>query len=184
MFARHEWALPRAAIDRRDAVCAGKSAQRAQNPCPRADALLTAAQGSGILALPSASRTWIARPRRRPVALITAGSPSPLCTSIARQHPMKRRATLSAFIAFSLIPIANATAQLVSFGPVSAASGFPQSYTDGQGTTLTHCLSNGPLCLLDAAVELLNADLPFPANFGGLFPDESFYWAGEAAMPT
>src|SRR5262245_22323474 len=85
---------------------------------------------------------------------------------------------------FALGLAERATAQLAAVGPVSPDHGFPVWYRDAQAAQLDLCLPNAALCLLDAAVQLLNPNQPFPNNFAGTFPDESFYWVGEASMPT
>src|SRR5262245_25548342 len=92
-----------------------------------------------------------------------------------------RYVAASAAVLFSL---GTASAQLTAVGAVVPAHGFPSSYTDGGNTTLGPCLNNNGFCLLDNAVQLLDPNLPFPDNFGGTFPEEFFYWAGEATMPT
>jgi hypothetical protein len=69
-----------------------------------------------------------------------------------------------------------------NFGAIDNAIGFPSSYTDATGRNYALCIG-GPYCL---------AQLPDPtrAAFVGKtaadsnFPDESFYWMGEARMPT
>ena len=84
----------------------------------------------------------------------------------------------------SLLSVAEARAQLIGVGPADPAHGFPTSYTDAQNTQLNLCLNNSGLCLLTQAVELVNPALPFPANYGGTFPSEAFYWAGSATLTT
>lgn len=82
------------------------------------------------------------------------------------------------------LPVSLATAQLTAVGATNPANGYPISYTDGQGTVLQPCLTNNGLCLIDAAVELLDPAQPFPLNYGGTFPEEFFYWAGQADLTT
>jgi PKD repeat protein len=83
-----------------------------------------------------------------------------------------------------LLSARTASAQLIGVGPVDPAHGFPTSYTDAQNTQLNLCLNNSGMCLLTQAVELVNPALPFPANYGGTFPTEAFYWAGSATLTT
>ena len=91
---------------------------------------------------------------------------------------------LAGTICFSLANMDRAVAQLTAFGPVSPDNGFPTWYRDGAGTQLDLCLSNPALCALLAPVQLAHPNQPFPQNYGGTFPDESFYSLVEAAMPT
>jgi len=94
---------------------------------------------------------------------------------------LSRYVAASAAVLFSL---GTASAQLTAVGAVDPTHGFPSSYTDSGNTSLAPCLSNNGLCLLANAVDLLNPNQPFPQNFGGTFPDEFMYWAGDATMPT
>jgi PKD repeat protein len=94
------------------------------------------------------------------------------------------RSRLIAAIAATLLPVATISAQLTAVGAVNPVHGFPSSYTDAGATALQPCLSNTGFCLLAAAVNLLNPGAPFPQNFGGTFPDEFLYWAGDATMTT
>jgi len=95
-----------------------------------------------------------------------------------------RASAFAFFGAFFLLPLGAASAQLAAVGPISADNGFPLWYRDGQARQLDLCLSNTALCLLDAPVTLTNPGAAFPANYGGTFPDEAFWWAAEAEMPT
>jgi hypothetical protein len=64
-------------------------------------------------------------------------------------------------------------------GPVDPAHGFPRWYRDDNGTQLDLCLDANGLCL-DAP-----PDPTRPATVsasGSNFPDEAFWWAGEAAI--
>jgi len=81
-----------------------------------------------------------------------------------------------------LLSLGTASAQLTAVGAVTPVHGFPSSYTDSGNTSLGPCLNNNGFCLLANAVQLLNPNQPFPNNFGGTFPDEFFYWAGDATM--
>src|SRR5262245_1112712 len=83
-----------------------------------------------------------------------------------------------------LLPLASPSAQLAAVGPVSADNGFPTWYRDAQARQLDLCLTNTGFCLLDAPVNLTNPGAAFPANYGGTFPEEAFWWAAEAEMPT
>lgn len=85
---------------------------------------------------------------------------------------------------FILLPLSLPAAQLAAVGPISADNGFPLWYRDSLGRQLDLCLSNTGFCLLDAIVELQNPGQPFPANYGGTFPEEAFWWAADASMPT
>jgi PKD repeat protein len=63
-------------------------------------------------------------------------------------------------------------------------NGFPSHYSDGQGQSLSLCLANPAMCLLDTPVADPTPGVAFPANYRGTFPDECFYWVGETSMPT
>lgn len=82
-------------------------------------------------------------------------------------------------VAGALLP-----AQSPSYGPLDPANGFPRNYSDGQGTVLSLCLTNPDLCALLSPVAQPVAGVAFPANYGGTFPAESFYWFAEASMPV
>jgi PKD repeat protein len=87
---------------------------------------------------------------------------------------------LSRLLAAGVVSLAlanadRAIAQLSALGPVSPDNGFPAWYRDGSGTQLDLCLSNPTLCALLAPVQLTSPNQPFPLNYGGTFPDESFY---------
>ena len=74
---------------------------------------------------------------------------------------------------------------LAAVGPTDPNHGFPQWYEDNNGLQLDICLTDPVLCLLEGgAVTLSNPGAPFPANYGGTFPDEAFWNACEALMPT
>jgi len=87
-----------------------------------------------------------------------------------------------AAVAAVSICLGTASAQLTAVGAVAPEHGFPTSYTDSGNTSLGPCLNNSGLCLLPNVVELLNPGQPFPANYGGTFPDEFFYWGGDSTM--
>src|SRR5262245_44775199 len=77
-----------------------------------------------------------------------------------------------------------AAAQLPTVGPTNPDNGFPTWYKDGSGAQRDLCPLTTGFCLLPAAVQRLNPGQPFPLNYGGTFPTEAFYWAGNATMPT
>ncbi|MEQ1631108.1 MAG: PKD domain-containing protein [Planctomycetota bacterium] len=88
-------------------------------------------------------------------------------------------------IAVSALALSSlAPAQAPSYGPLMPPNGFPSHYTDGQGTALSLCLANPAMCLLAEPLAEPIPGVAFPANYSGTFPDESFYWAAEATMPT
>jgi len=89
----------------------------------------------------------------------------------------------SALAAAALTP-SQASAQLAAVGPVDPNHGFPTWYEDDDGLRLDFCINNNGLCLLETIVQLANPNQPFPANYGGTFPDEAFWWACEADMDT
>src|SRR5262245_39758096 len=106
-------------------------------------------------------------------------------------HPRRRSMSPKRILSFSipsavfiLLPLSLPAAQLAAVGPISADNGFPLWYRDSLGRQLDLCLSNTGFCLLDAIVELQNPGQPFPANYGGTFPEEAFWWAADASMPT
>jgi hypothetical protein len=72
---------------------------------------------------------------------------------------------------------------LNAVSPNLLPSGFPEWYQDGAGRALQLCLSgvdngNGPLCPL--ALPNPNAPIDFPGNF----PNETFWFHGDATVPT
>lgn len=73
---------------------------------------------------------------------------------------------------------------LAAVGPTSPDHGFPEWYEDNNGLQLDLCLTDPVLCLLDGTVSLVNANVPFPDNYGGTFPDEAFWNVCEASIPT
>lgn len=86
----------------------------------------------------------------------------------------------------ALVPAGLAGAQgLAAVGPTNANHGFPDWYEDNNGLRLDACITDTPLCLLDTAVPVLvDPNLPFPANYGGIWSDHTFFAMAEAAMPT
>lgn len=69
----------------------------------------------------------------------------------------------------------NPDAHLQVVGPVSPENGFPVWYQDANGMTLELCLDDAAQCLLPIAP---------PFTFPTVFPDEAFYFAAGASMPT
>src|SRR5262245_9434013 len=87
----------------------------------------------------------------------------------------------------ALVPLNRAHALQEGFsavGPVNPDNGFPGFYQDIPGLKLDLCLNNSGFCLLPGPVTLVDSSKEFPDNYGGTFPDESFYWACDASMPT
>jgi PKD repeat protein len=86
----------------------------------------------------------------------------------------------------ALFPAGLASAQgLAAVGPTHPEHGFPEWYEDNNGLRLDACITDPVLCLLDTAVPVLvDPNLPFPANYGGIWPDHTFFSAAEATMPT
>jgi len=82
------------------------------------------------------------------------------------------------------VPLSAPSAQLSAAGPVSVDNGFPTWYRDALARQLDLCLTNTGFCLLDAPVTLSNPGAAFPANYGGTFPEEAFFWSADASMPT
>src|SRR5262245_10780772 len=118
-----------------------------------------------------------------PAAMLRASVLFPREYSSYQGEHMERSRAIAAMAAV-LLPVGTIAAQLTAVGAVDPVHGFPSSYTDASATALQPCLSNTGFCLLDAAVALLDPAAAFPANFGGPSPEEFFYWAGEATMPT
>ena len=71
------------------------------------------------------------------------------------------------------------TARLTKSGPIDPNTGFPFWYEDANGMRLDLCLDNNPLCLTtlpDTSRPALVAAQEGDSNF----PDESFWWTGQA----
>ena len=64
-------------------------------------------------------------------------------------------------------------------GPVNTDNGFPAYYVDTAGIALELCLEPGP-CLDPLELPDPSAPVSFPANF----PEEAFWWMGEAILAT
>jgi hypothetical protein len=72
-----------------------------------------------------------------------------------------------------------ATGGVVKFGPINPVNGFPDWYRDSNGEEVEACLSNfDPLCNAPLPAPNPDAQVSFPDNF----PDEFFYFTGEASM--
>lgn len=91
--------------------------------------------------------------------------------------------------------VASAHAELAAVGPINQDNGYPFFYKDAglpdtvpggarDPLLLSLCLKNNGLCLLAANVNTPTPDVAFPANYGGTFPDEAFYWTGDAEVAT
>lgn len=76
---------------------------------------------------------------------------------------------------------APACAELKAMSPLSPANGFPVWYQDTNSLSTELCLDpNDPFCgVLMAPLPNPNAAVSFPGNF----PDEAFWWTGDAAIP-
>src|SRR5215831_12186589 len=104
----------------------------------------------------------------------------PIATGHGFPMSVTSRLLLAGSVCLCLANMDHAVAQLAALGPVSPDNGFPTWYRDGAGTQLDLCLSNPALCGLLAPVQLRNPNQAFPQNYGGTFPDESFYSLVEA----
>src|SRR6185295_5626548 len=72
-----------------------------------------------------------------------------------------------------------ATGGIVKFGPINSVNGFPDWYRDVNGIEVEACLSSfEPKCNAPLASPDPNAEVSFPDNF----PDEFFYFTGEASL--
>ena len=72
-----------------------------------------------------------------------------------------------------------ATGGIVKFGPINSVNGFPDWYRDVNGVEVEACLSSfEPKCNAPLASPDPNAEVSFPDNF----PDEFFYFTGEASL--
>ena len=70
-----------------------------------------------------------------------------------------------------------ATGGVVKFGPINPVNGFPDWYRDSNGIEVEPCLSNfDPNCNAPTPSPDPNSEASFPDNF----PDEFFYFIGEA----
>ena len=65
----------------------------------------------------------------------------------------------------------------MKFGPINPVNGFPDWYRDSNGIEVEPCLSNfDPNCNAPTPSPDPNSEVSFPDNF----PDEFFYFTGEA----
>jgi K319-like protein len=65
------------------------------------------------------------------------------------------------------------------FGPINPVNGFPDWYRDTNGEEVEPCISNSdPMCNGPLEVPDVNEDVSFPDNF----PEEFFYFTGEASL--
>ena len=72
-----------------------------------------------------------------------------------------------------------ATGGVVKFGPINPVNGFPDWYRDSNGIEVEPCLSNfDPNCNAPTPAPDPNSEVSFPDNF----PDEFFYFTGEASL--
>jgi hypothetical protein len=72
-----------------------------------------------------------------------------------------------------------ATAGVEKFGPINPVNRFPDWYRDSNGTEVEPCLSNfDPMCNAPLPAPNPDAEVSFPDNF----PDEFFYFTGEASL--
>ena len=67
----------------------------------------------------------------------------------------------------------------MKFGPINPVNGFPDWYRDSNGVEVEPCLSNfDPKCNAPTPAPDPNSEVSFPDNF----PDEFFYFTGEASL--
>ncbi|MBK7877423.1 MAG: hypothetical protein IPJ77_17080 [Planctomycetes bacterium] len=86
---------------------------------------------------------------------------------------------MPSFLAAVALLAPAALAELESFGPISPANGFPVYYRDRTGLALAPCLNDPAACAF-GDLPTPTQPIAFPANF----PDEFFYWFGEARFDT
>ena len=82
------------------------------------------------------------------------------------------------------VPANRPPGALGSVGPVDAATGYPFWYGDKGGTSSSLAPNRLELCLDDPLCPVVG-DLPDPSkplSYPDNFPDESFWWSGEAAI--
>ena len=72
----------------------------------------------------------------------------------------------------------DATTPTGSVGPLNLAHGFPEFYEDFAGLRLKLCLDADGQCLTNPPTPALAPSVP------DNFPDEAFWWAADAQMPT
>ncbi len=97
---------------------------------------------------------------------------------------MRLSASLAGAAALSaLLPLATASAQgLAAHGPLDPNNGYPSWYEDLNGLRLGQCLDQTGLCLVENTFTITDPAAAFPANYGGTFAEEFFWWACEADM--
>ncbi len=93
---------------------------------------------------------------------------------------------VAAAVLAALFPLSAASAQLgfAEVGPIDPNNGFPQWYKDTNGLSLDLCTTDPLLCLLDVPITLSAPGQPFPANYGGTFPEEAFWQRCDGLMAT
>lgn len=92
---------------------------------------------------------------------------------------------VSALSALALSASSSAQQGLAAVGPTNPEHGFPEWYEDLGGLRLDACITDTTLCLLDTLPPvLIDPNLPFPDNFGGVWSDHTFFHMAEASMPT
>ncbi len=92
---------------------------------------------------------------------------------------------IGAALLSALLPATSRAQGLAAVGPTNPNHGFPDWYEDNNGLRLDACLTDTGLCLLDTPPPVLvDPNQPFPANYGGVWSDHTFYAMAEAAMPT
>jgi K319-like protein len=68
---------------------------------------------------------------------------------------------------------------VVKFGPINPVDGYPDWYRDSNGEEVEACLSNfDPMCNAPLPAPNPDEEVSFPDNF----PDEFFYFTGEASL--
>jgi hypothetical protein len=98
-----------------------------------------------------------------------------------RGHGARRLGAVAALALGLAIPAsAQATSGIGTHAPATEASGwFPEWYEDAAGTRLELCIE-GSHCL--TALEGGLPDPGSPASFPDNFPDEAFWWSGDATL--
>lgn len=93
--------------------------------------------------------------------------------------------SIISFLSFLFLGVSPALA-LGSVSPTNdPGNGFPLSYTDAKGVTVSSCLDGAdPQCVLPGAGEEPNFDPSKPTEFPGNFPSEYFYYIAESDILT
>lgn len=89
-------------------------------------------------------------------------------------------AFLAVLMLFGFGSAPKASAALALVGPVDPANGFPLWYQDENALRLDLCLD----VATGMCGEILLPDPGSPISFPDNFPDEAFWWAAEALMPS